>query len=139
MAHPIATGALVLIVEDDPDTRALEKEILEFAGFRVLTANNGEDGIRFATEGRPSVILLDLALPTKSGFDVLNILKSCSATANVPVVLISAYVTLVEDCVARGASTCVQKPFDIDHLVAQVNRVLDMTVDRQALAVAAHA
>jgi CheY-like chemotaxis protein len=139
MAHPIATGALVLIVEDDPDTRALEKEILEFAGFSVLTANNGEDGIRFATERRPSVILLDLALPTKSGFDVLNTLKSCSATANIPVVLISAYVMLVEDCVARGASTCVQKPFDIDDLVAQVNRALDMAVDRQALAVAGHA
>src|SRR5579872_5833589 len=112
-----AIGTLALIVEDDPDTRALEKEILEDAGFVVLTAKNGEDGIRFAMERHPSVILLDLALPTSSGFDVLKILKGFPVTANIPVVLISGYVMLVENCLARGAAACVQKPFDIEDLV----------------------
>jgi CheY-like chemotaxis protein len=132
-----AIGTLALIVEDDPDTLALEKEILEDAGFIVLTANNGEDGIRFARERRPSVILLDLALPTASGFDVLKTLKSSPVTANIPVLLISAYVMLVDNCLARGASACVQKPFDIDDLVAQVKHALKMAVDRQPMAVAA--
>ena len=139
MSEMNAIGMLALIVEDDPDTRALQKAILEDDGFIVLTANNGEDGIRFARERRPSVILLDLALPTASGFDVLKTLKSSPVTSNIPVVLISAYVMLVDDCVARGASACVQKPFDIDDLVAQVKHALKLAVDRQPIAVASHA
>ena|ERR1051326_3806537 len=136
MPQPNPLGTLALIVEDDPDTRALEKEILEDAGFVVLTAKNGEDGIRLARERRPSVILLDLALPTASGFDVLKTLKSSPLTASIPVVLISAYAMLVDNCVARGASACVQKPFDIDHLVAQVKHAQRLAVDRQPIAVA---
>jgi two-component system alkaline phosphatase synthesis response regulator PhoP len=133
-----ATGTLALIVEDDPATRALEKEILEGAGFIAFTANNGEDGIRFATDRRPSVILLDLALPTVSGFDVLKTLKSSPVTANIPVVLISAYAMLVDNCLARGASACVQKPFDIDDLVAQVTHALKMAVDLKPIGVATY-
>jgi CheY-like chemotaxis protein len=133
-----AIETLALIVEDDPDTRALEKEILEDAGFIVLTAKNGEDGIRFARQRLPSVILLDLALPTASGFDVLKTLKSSPVTANIPVVLISAYVMHVDNCLARGASACVQKPFDIDDLVAQVRHAVKMAMDRQPIAVASH-
>jgi CheY-like chemotaxis protein len=134
-----AIGTVALIVEDDPDTREIEKEILEDDGYIVLTAKNGEDGIQFASERRPSVILLDLALPAASGFDVLKTLKSSPVTANIPVVLISAYVMLVDNCVARGASACVQKPFDIDDLVAQVKYALKMAVDRQPIAGASYA
>jgi CheY-like chemotaxis protein len=139
MAGVNATGTLALIVEDDPATRALEEEVLEADGFAVLTARNGDDGIRLACERRPAVILLDLALPTASGFDVLEALKSSPATMNIPVVVISAYVMLVENCVSRGASACVQKPFDIDDLVMQVRQALKMAVDQQALKVPTYA
>jgi len=139
MAQVDALGTLVLIVEDDPDTRALEKEILELDGFSVIIAKNGEDGIRLAAERRPSVILLDVALPTVSGFDVLQTLKSSPATAIIPVVLISAYAMLVDNCVARGASACVQKPFDIDDLVAQVKGALEKAADSQPVVVATYA
>ena len=67
MAGVNATETLALIVEDDPATRALEEEVLEADGFAVLTARNGDEGIRLACERRPGVILLDLALPTASG------------------------------------------------------------------------
>ena len=139
MAGVNATGTLALIVEDDPATRALEEEVLEADGFAVLTARNGDEGIRLAYERRPAVILLDLALPTASGFDVLETLKSSPATVNIPVVVISAYVMLVENCVSRGASACVQKPFDIDDLVMQVRQALKMAVDQQALKVPTYA
>jgi DNA-binding NtrC family response regulator len=54
-------------------------------------------------------------------------------------VVISAYVMLVENCVSRGASACVQKPFDIDDLVMQVRQALKMAVDQQALKVPTYA
>lgn len=134
MAGVKGERTLALIVEDDPATRALEEILLEADGFAVLTARNGEEGIRLARERCPSVILLDLALPSASGFDVLKILKGASDTAQIPVVLISAYANLVEDCVTRGASGCVQKPFDIDELVAEVRRALESVSKQPALA-----
>jgi len=125
MAFRNTKPTLALIVEDDPATRALEEIVLEADGFAVLTATTGEAGIRLARERCPAVILLDLALPSASGFDVLKTLKGASDTAPIPVVLISAYANLVEDCATRGASGCVQKPFDIDELVAEVRRALE--------------
>lgn len=115
---------VALVVEDDPATRSLETDILEDSGFVVLQARNGEDALRLAQERQPSVVLLDLALPTASGFDVLRSLRSRPATAQIPVVLVSAYAGLVEDCDRRGADACVQKPFDVDALVAQVHGVV---------------
>lgn len=117
---------VALVVEDDPATRSLETDILEDSGFVVLQARNGEDALRLAQERQPSVVLLDLALPTASGFDVLRSLRSRPATAQIPVVLVSAYAGLVEDCDRRGADACVQKPFDVDALVAQVHGVVRM-------------
>jgi CheY-like chemotaxis protein len=127
---------LALIVEDDPATRALEAEVLEADGLAVLTAKNGEEAIRLACERRPAVILLDLALPTASGFDVLKTLKSSPATSNIPVVVISAYAMLVQNGVPRGAAACMQKPFDIDDLVSHVRQALKTAVDQPALAMA---
>ena len=134
MAFRKTKPTLALIVEDDPATRALEEIVLEADGFAVLTAGNGEEGIRLAREYCPAVILLDLALPGASGFDVLKTLKGASDTAQIPVLLISAYANLVEDCATRGASGCVQKPFDIDELVAEVRRALESVSKQPALA-----
>ncbi len=115
---------LALVVEDDPATRMLEAELLEDDGFDVLQARNGEDALRLAQERGPGVVLLDIALPTVSGFDVLSTLKNRAATAQIPVVLVSAYAGLVDDCKRRGANACVQKPFDVDTLLAQVHGVV---------------
>lgn len=103
-----------------PATRALETDVLEEGGFNAFEARNGEDALRLAQERRPGVVLLDIALPTVSGFDVLRTLRSRQATSEVPVVLVSAQAGLADDCEQRGANACVQKPFDIDVLLAQV-------------------
>lgn len=127
MADTGSRPALALVVEDDPATRALETDVLEEGGFDVLQARNGEDALRLVQERRPSVVLLDIALPTASGFDVLRTLKSRPATSQIPVVLVSAYAGLVQDCRERGANGCLQKPFDVDALLAQVRSVISPT------------
>jgi CheY-like chemotaxis protein len=124
MAEQSKGATLALVVEDDPATRALETELLEDDGFNVLQARNGEDALRLAQERQPGVVLLDLALPTASGFEVLRTLKGRPATSHIPVVLVSAYAGLVEDCERRGANACVQKPFDIDQLLSEVRGAL---------------
>jgi CheY-like chemotaxis protein len=127
------SAAIILVVEDDPATRSIETIVLEDGGFRVLQANTGEAGIRLAQEHRPSVILLDLALPKMSGFDVLNSLKSAPSTAHIPVLVVSAYARLVDNCAERGASGWVQKPFSRDQLLSGVRSVLCPSATAQNL------
>jgi len=70
----------------------------------------------------PDAILLDLALPTKSGLEVLRELKSDDATDAIPVIIVSAYGTLMNEQDAHQAVGVIQKPFDYDDLVGQVER-----------------
>jgi DNA-binding NtrC family response regulator len=66
--------------------------------------------------------LLDLALPTKSGLEVLHELKSDDSTGAIPVIIVSAYGTLMNEHDAQQAAGVIQKPFDYDDLVGQVER-----------------
>src|SRR5260370_29043050 len=112
----------VLVIEDDPWTRTITTALLAGEGFGVVEAKNGEEGLRQAREHAPDAILLDLALPTKSGLEVLRELKQDGATRDIPVIIVSAYGTLINDGDAHQAVGVIQKPFDYDDLVGQVER-----------------
>src|SRR5919205_4457826 len=93
----VADSALktVLVVEDDPWTRTITTALLAGEGFAVVEAKNGEEGLQQARTHAPDAIVLDLALPTKSGLDVLRELKGEGATAAIPVIIVSAYGSLM--------------------------------------------
>src|SRR5215472_7549891 len=74
----------VLVIEDDPWTRTITTALLAGEGFAVVEAKNGEEGLQRARQHALHAILLDLALPTKSGLDVLRELKGEAATRNIP-------------------------------------------------------
>ena len=112
----------VLVIEDDPWTRTITTALLAGEGFAVVEAKNGEEGLRQADLHTPDVVLLDLALPTKSGLEVLRELKANPRTADVPVIVCSAYGTLMSEHDAQQAAGVIQKPFDYDDLVSQVER-----------------
>jgi len=79
----------ILIVEDDQFLRKLCSKKLEKSGFKVLTAFDGEEGIKKVKEDKPSLVLLDLVLPGLSGFDVLKQIKINPQTASIPVIVLS--------------------------------------------------
>lgn len=79
----------VLIVEDDESLREMYKIRLEYEGFEVLVASNGEEGLAKAVSEQPDIILLDIMMPKISGFDVLDILKSTHSTAKIPVIIMT--------------------------------------------------
>ena len=110
----------VLVIEDDPWTRTITTALLAGEGFAVVEAKNGEEGLRQARTHAPDAILLDLALPTKSGLDVLRELKHDCSTESIPVIIVSAYASLMSDTDAGQAVGIVQKPFDYDELVSCV-------------------
>ncbi len=119
----VSTGQkTVLVIEDDPWTRTITTALLAGEGFAVVEAKNGEEGLSLARSHNPDAVLLDLALPTKSGLEVLRELKGDGKTEDIPVIVVSAYGTLMNAQDAHQAAGVIQKPFDYDDLVGQVSR-----------------
>ena len=81
---------LVLLIEDDPDTRAVIEILLAQSGFDVLAAMDGLEGIERARTEAPDVILLDLLLPWSDGWQVLAMLRRRPAAAHIPVIALTA-------------------------------------------------
>lgn len=80
----------VLLIEDSKFIRATSQRELMNAGYRVLMASDGENGLRMARENRPDLILLDMMLPIMAGADVLRSLKEDEQTADIPVIILSS-------------------------------------------------
>jgi DNA-binding response OmpR family regulator len=90
----------VLFVEDDPTVAQMYRLKLELDGYQVVMAKDGEEGLRLALEVQPDIVFLDIRLPKVDGFQVLEGLRSCDETRNVPVVILSNYGE--QDLVDRG-------------------------------------
>jgi len=82
-------NARILLVEDDKFLRRACEVSLQKRGFTVLTAVDGEDGLRQAREGAPNLILLDMLMPKLSGIETLEALKKDEQTRRIPVVILS--------------------------------------------------
>jgi twitching motility two-component system response regulator PilH len=80
----------VLIVEDSRFLRMSNERALQKAGSKVLTAADGEEGLRMARAHKPDLVVLDLMLPKLPGYEVLRELRSRPETANIPVMIVSS-------------------------------------------------
>lgn len=123
MGLPASDRKPILVVEDDPTTRLLLAAYLMDEGYAVIEARTGEDALLLAAEWQPAVVLLDLGLPTISGFDVLRSLKAAPRTRDIPIIVISAYADLMGAEDARQADRRLQKPFDPATLVDVIEAV----------------
>jgi two-component system, OmpR family, alkaline phosphatase synthesis response regulator PhoP len=113
----------VLVVDDEPKIVQLARDYLEHAGFAVLTAGDGNSGLRAARTRQPDLIVLDLGLP---GVDGLEVMRSIRATGSTPIVVLSARDTELDKLLGLelGADDYVTKPFSPRELVARVRAVL---------------
>ena len=110
-------AGLILVIDDDAGVRDVIGRLLVKDGFRVATANGGDEGLRLARELRPDAITLDVLMPGLDGWAVLSALKADAATAAIPVVIL----TMLDDRslgYALGAADYLVKPIDRDRLVA---------------------
>ena len=118
---PVAVIPTVLVVDDDRATRELISRGLEKEGFRVITANTGEEALRLARAQRPDAISLDVLMPGMDGWTVLSSLKADPITASIPVVVVS----MLDDRdigFALGAADYLTKPVDREKLVTALRR-----------------
>lgn len=115
-------GPFVLIIDDEPDARQLALRSLRRAGFAAQALASAEEGLKRVAERKPALILLDLNLPGRSGWEMLASLKANPGTADVPVILVSIDVTR-EAALQAGAADVFQKPFDRQALTAAALRL----------------
>jgi CheY-like chemotaxis protein len=114
----------VLVVEDDPTVRFLERYLLEDAGYTVVVASDGDRALELAPTCRPDLVVLDVGLPTISGFDVLHALNADTLTRGIPVLVVSAYVPLIAAEHRPYIAAALAKPFEQDEFLALVERLL---------------
>ncbi|NJL95395.1 MAG: adenylate/guanylate cyclase domain-containing response regulator [Anaerolineae bacterium] len=113
----------VLIAEDNVDSRELLNEILETLGVEVVVAIDGVFALEKARQEMPDLMILDVDMPRKNGFEVVEILKSDPLTASIPVIMLTAQ-SDVESRVkglGLGADDYLTKPFNPRELIARVN------------------
>ena len=118
-----------LIVDDDEDLVDLIKDVLDSDGrFEVRTANNGFDAGMMVKEYHPDIIVLDVMLPDINGKEVCQRVRNDSTLDDCKIICISGMVEQdkIADLLASGADEFMQKPFEIEKLVDQVCRLLDV-------------
>ncbi|HEY2614668.1 MAG TPA: response regulator [Chthoniobacterales bacterium] len=128
VSAPAPSQCDVLYIEDDLANFTLVERILEFRQpLKLLHARRGESGVEMAQKHRPKLILLDLNLPDIHGSEVLQRLQKDPATAQVPVVVLSADATpsQIERLLSAGARNYLTKPFDIDPFLAVVDEIVN--------------
>lgn len=118
------TTGPILVIDDERDICELVQLTLEGIGFEVLVSHSGEEGLDLVqTRGSEiRLILLDLAMPGMSGVDVLTRVRK--EHPDVPVIVMSGYVTDRSEAAAIGASDVLQKPFLLDDVESQVQQAL---------------
>ena len=117
----------VLVVEDEQDIAGLIKHALERSGdARVEIVGSGDAALRAVTEQTPDLVILDLNLPVLSGTEVCRILRGRPATANVPIIMLTARTGEADRVIGLdlGADDYVTKPFSLRELAARVRAVL---------------
>jgi len=116
----------ILVVDDDRRVVDLLNIALAAHGYRVVSAVDGEEAVRIATSKRPDLVVLDVRLPKKSGFEVCEILRQDPDDPYLPIIMVSAASEMDARLqgFARGADDYLAKPFSPKELVARIKRLL---------------
>jgi CheY-like chemotaxis protein len=115
-------GARILVVEDNPLNLKLIKDVLEFEGFDVLTAQSGEEGLTLASQECPDLVLMDLQLPGIGGHEALLRMRSDPRCSGVPVVAVTAFAMKadIERAEMAGFDGYIAKPISVRALPEQL-------------------
>src|SRR5215831_5063361 len=116
----------ILVVEDEADFLDLLRLYFKQEGFAIATATNGLDAVKKARSLMPDLILLDVMLPELDGFAVCEILRNDSATASIPVVMLTGLCGQMSRCagIESGATEFVTKPTRPEDIVSKVKDML---------------
>lgn len=114
----------ILVVEDSPTEMQIVRTALQNKGYEVITATNGEEGLEKVRSQLPSLVVLDVVLPGRNGFQVCRDLKSSPDTKDVPVILLTSKTQESDRFwgMKQGADAYLTKPWREEELLALVAR-----------------
>jgi DNA-binding response OmpR family regulator len=124
----------ILVAEDEPDIRELVSLSLQFAGFEVVTVNNGAELIERAPVVMPDMILTDVRMPKMTGYEACRALKGNPKTVDIPIVFLSAkgQEEEVKAGLTAGGEAYILKPFAPDQLARRVRELLEENTKRHS-------
>lgn len=117
----------ILVIEDEGALQRAMGDMLKSNGYRVLQALDGETGLRLAASEKPHLILLDVILPQKDGFDVLTKIRSSPETSSIPVIVLTNLEGSeeVEKAISLGARTYLVKAhYSLEEILSKIKSVL---------------
>ena len=118
----------ILFIEDEAALQKTFRDVLEKEGYEMISALDGESGLRLAKAQKPDLILLDLILPRKDGFEVLKELKEDEATKGIPVIVLTNLedIESVERAIELGATTyLVKAQYTLEEVIQKVKKALE--------------
>lgn len=118
--------ATIVVIEDDPYILKLISQTLQKAGYEVVTATDGSDGLRKVKETAPQLVVLDVSLPGLDGYQVCHYLRSEPATVDLPIIMVTAMSRPSDQRrgFETGADDYLSKPFILSELVTRVQSLL---------------
>jgi two-component system cell cycle response regulator DivK len=116
----------ILIIEDQEDNRAIMRDLLSTAGYALIEAVDGEEGVRLARSERPDLILMDIQLPVLDGYEATRRIRAIADLKSVPIIAVTSYALSGDEAKTReaGCDSYVAKPFSPRELLAKVRALL---------------
>ena len=116
----------ILIIEDQEDNRAIMRDLLTGAGFELIEAADGEEGVKLARSERPDLILMDISIPIIDGWEATQVLKHDPSTKQIPIIALTAHALASdrEKAMEVGCDGYLAKPCEPRAVVAEVQRFL---------------
>ena len=122
----MANVQILLVVDDDPEIAGMLSTRLESRGYKVITASDGKEALTVARRHRPALIVLDVMMPGKNGWEVARALKQDPVTEGIKVIMLTAIGENVNEITSPlyGADAHFDKPFDFTRLEAKIAELL---------------
>ena len=116
----------ILIIEDQEDNRAIMRDLLSTAGYALIEAVDGEEGVKLARSERPDLILMDIQLPVLDGYEATRRIRAMPDLKSVPIIAVTSYALSGDEAKTReaGCDSYVAKPFSPRELLAKVRALL---------------
>jgi two-component system, cell cycle response regulator DivK len=116
----------VLVIDDHEDNRRILRDLLRSAGYEVVEATTGEDGVATAKARVPDMILMDIQLPGIDGYETTRRIKAEESLRRIPLIVVTSYALSGDDAkaIAAGADAYVAKPFSPRAMLAKVREYL---------------
>ena len=116
----------ILVIEDTEDNRQILRDLLGMAGYDMIEAHDGAEGVAQATAHKPDLILMDIQMPVMDGYEATRRIKADPALAAIPIVAVTSYALSGDEQKARdaGCNDYIAKPYSPRQMLAKVREIL---------------